>query len=376
MYDYLPYIITDTFCALYALSTLNHLNASMGSEHEVHTLRNMIISYIVFIASNIIWAACSAYIIKISSIPYLAINAVCVLALTFGCYYWFQFVETRLHPKRSYPKIISFLVFAPVLIVSVLDLASIFTHWMFTVDQDGFYIANDLFVIQGITNFTYLLLPTVEFIIYALRTKSKEVKKEYITYAVYMVIPLTVGFSEDYFPNTPVLELSIFLMIHIFFIMIQNLQINNDALTGLNNRQRLGSYLRDVLPNASQEKPVFLSIIDIDSFKSINDLYGHVEGDTSLKAVARAIMHVADQYGAFAARYGGDEFCIVSKVDPGEMRKPIDDAVLAESASLPCQIHVSMGYAKCSEPISDPSLVLKCADAKLYEEKRSKHMAQ
>ena len=191
-----------------------------------------------------------------------------------------------------------------------------------------------------------------------------------------MIIPLAVGFSEDYFPNTPVLELSIFLMIHIFFITIQNLQINNDALTGLNNRQRLASYLRDVLPNASPEKPVYLSIIDIDSFKSVNDMYGHVEGDMCLKAVARGIMHVADQYGAFAARYGGDEFCIVSKVDPGVMRQRIDDSIMAESATLPCRIYVSMGYTKCCKSISDLSFVVKCADEKLYEEKQRKQLAR
>ncbi len=372
MYDYTPYIITDVFCSLYALSTLGHLNASMGSEHEVKKLRNMIASYVVFVISEIVWAACEAGFISIPLIPYLVINAICVLSLTLGCYFWFKFVAARLHPKRVYSKAVSFIVFLPALIICALDVASIFTRWMFTVDRNGHYTATDLFTIQGIVNFAYLLIPTAEFVFNAFRTRSKETRKEYATYAVYMVIPLAAGLFEDYIPNVPVLELSIFLMIHIFFITIQNLQVKNDALTGLNNRQRLSSYLRDVLPNASQEKPIYLSMIDIDSFKSVNDVYGHVEGDMALKAAARAIMRVAGRHGAFAARYGGDEFCIVSRTDPGEMRKTIDDAIAEESKSLPCEIHVSIGYTECCEPEPDPLSVVKRADAKLYEEKRRK----
>jgi diguanylate cyclase (GGDEF)-like protein len=67
------------------------------------------------------------------------------------------------------------------------------------------------------------------------------------------------------------------MMILILFLMMQNNQVCNDALTGLNNRRRLNRYLESVLPRVSAEHRMFLFIMDINSFKRINDMYGHVE---------------------------------------------------------------------------------------------------
>jgi diguanylate cyclase (GGDEF)-like protein len=56
---------------------------------------------------------------------------------------------------------------------------------------------------------------------------------------------------------------------------------------------------------------MLLFMMDIDNFKSINDAYGHIEGDGALKAFSDAMKDVAIRYSAFIARYGGDEFCMV-----------------------------------------------------------------
>jgi len=373
MNAYMPYIVTDIFCALYAFSTFMHLNPSIGSEHEVQKLRNMILLFIVFTLCNIVWAACEGGLIHIPALLSLAVSALLVMSLTFGCYFWFLFVEARLHPDRSYSAMTRMLCLVPAAAIALMDALSIFTGWLFTLDSRGLYTSTDAFIIQSIVNFGYLLIPTVEFFIRAVRTDSREMRKEYLTYGIYMIVPLTFGYFEDCFPTVPVLELSIFLMIHVFFVTIQDLQIHNDALTGLNNRQRLYSYMRDTLPAASEKRPLFLSMIDIDSFKSVNDKYGHIEGDRALKAVARSIMKVSGSCGAFAARYGGDEFCIVSASDPAEMRKALDSALAEASQGLPCEIHVSMGYTECRGREKDPPLIIGRADYKLYEEKKTKH---
>lgn len=373
--DATAFIITDVFCILYALTTFGHLNASMGSEHEVMKLRYMIECYIVFVISEIVWAACEAGLMQLPDKAYLTVNAVSIMALTMGCYFWMLFVESRLHPKKNYSRTIDFITLAPALIVSLMDAASVFTNWMFTLDADGHYTSTGLFMVQGVVNFAYLLIPTAEFVVLSIATRSRDRRKEYLTYAVYMIIPLAAGFFEDYFPNVPILELSIMLMIHIFFITIQDLQISSDALTGLNNRHRLDAYLREELDKASDERPIYVTIMDIDSFKSVNDIYGHVEGDAALTAVAKAIMHVAGKFGAFAARYGGDEFCLVSESEPYNIREAIDEAIARETAELPCRISVSIGTAECREPDTDPAMIVELADAKLYKEKRTKHMA-
>ena len=368
------YIITDCFCILYALSTLMHLNASMGSEHEVKKLRNMVCCYILFVVTSIACILCNEQSFSIPHIYAMLSYVLSIMSLNLGCYLWFTFVETRLHPMFSCSKEVSFLIFLPALTVEFLDVVSIFTGWMFEFDAKIGYKEGDLFIIQGISNFGYLLIPCLEFLVATFKTKSKDARNEYITYTLYMIIPLLAGFFEDSFNYIPILELSIYLMIHIFFVSIQNIQVNNDALTGLNNRQRLGTFFNEDIFKFNKSENAFLSMIDIDSFKFVNDLYGHVEGDKAIKLVARAIKGVADTTGAFAARYGGDEFCVVSKKEPLKLREEIEKAIEKETQNFPCRINISMGFAECHGTSANLAAVVSEADKMLYEEKNRKHV--
>jgi diguanylate cyclase (GGDEF)-like protein len=84
-----------------------------------------------------------------------------------------------------------------------------------------------------------------------------------------------------------------------------------DFLTGFHNRRYLHARLCEELARAQREsQSVTCLMIDIDRFKRINDVYGHLAGDTVLREVAQRIdaeMRVSDT----GARFGGDEFAIV-----------------------------------------------------------------
>ena len=60
------------------------------------------------------------------------------------------------------------------------------------------------------------------------------------------------------------------------------------------------------------EKLYFL-FIDVDSFKQINDTYGHNEGDRALKIIAEVLSSLSEKTGGFCARYAGDEFAFIRK---------------------------------------------------------------
>jgi len=82
---------------------------------------------------------------------------------------------------------------------------------------------------------------------------------------------------------------------------------NTDFMTGLNNRRALYLYLhRECL-----EHPIGLFYLDLDHFKSINDLYGHDAGDEALILTARLLQENCPD--DFIARMGGDEFLVVKK---------------------------------------------------------------
>lgn len=83
-----------------------------------------------------------------------------------------------------------------------------------------------------------------------------------------------------------------------------------DPLTGIANRRAFEERFGE-LRAADPEAPLALAMIDIDHFKAFNDLYGHLEGDRCLTAVARALTASLRGHGDLVARLGGEEFVVL-----------------------------------------------------------------
>ena len=84
-----------------------------------------------------------------------------------------------------------------------------------------------------------------------------------------------------------------------------------DDLTGLCNRRSLNEMLERSWENAvSERRPLAFMMIDVDNFKSVNDCSGHLYGDELLRRIGRLIESNCRQVDV-AARYGGDEFCVL-----------------------------------------------------------------
>lgn len=151
-----------------------------------------------------------------------------------------------------------------------------------------------------------------------------------------------------------------------------------DALTGLYNRHALLRYTPDALQRAMKNQhPFGVLLIDIDSYKQYNDIYGHVQGDTCLQKLGATFQEALQ--GHFCARYGGDEFiCIFSGTTPEEIQSICDnvhqavaDLHLEHSGNLPLgKVTVSMGCSvRIPEAGDDFVIFLKEADECLYRSK-------
>jgi diguanylate cyclase (GGDEF)-like protein len=85
-----------------------------------------------------------------------------------------------------------------------------------------------------------------------------------------------------------------------------------DELTKIPNRRGYQEYLKKTLNGAKEKRKISVMMIDIDAFKRFNDSYGHLEGDKIIQAVAQEINLCIDHSVSFAARFGGEEFIIVT----------------------------------------------------------------
>ena len=106
---------------------------------------------------------------------------------------------------------------------------------------------------------------------------------------------------------------STFLRVHrrANFVSGLHTESRTDPLTGLANRRSLYERIEIEMTHALRsETPLSVAMIDLDYFKSYNDQYGHVAGDTLLRSIA-AVMVSNIRGQDSAARYGGEEFCLV-----------------------------------------------------------------
>ncbi len=85
-----------------------------------------------------------------------------------------------------------------------------------------------------------------------------------------------------------------------------------DGLTGVHNRRAFDSALQQEWSRSSRARQALsVLMIDVDCFKALNDLYGHLEGDRCLREVAREIETRLKRPGDLIARYGGEEFAVI-----------------------------------------------------------------
>lgn len=85
-------------------------------------------------------------------------------------------------------------------------------------------------------------------------------------------------------------------------------QATIDALTGCKNRRAFDS---DIAALMNDHQPFALALVDIDDFKSINDTWGHLNGDIVLRNVAREGIQIMQSVAVSVYRYGGEEFAVL-----------------------------------------------------------------
>jgi len=151
-----------------------------------------------------------------------------------------------------------------------------------------------------------------------------------------------------------------------------------DGLTEMHNKRYFNEAIeREASRSARYGRAFSLVLFDIDHFKKINDTYGHLAGDSVLRQLG-ALVRNRVRRDDIPCRTGGEEFSIiVPEVSLAgglnlaeKLRGAIEAAVFKfEGTQIP--VTVSMGVAEWTTELTDPQDLVKQADERLYEAKRS-----
>ena len=149
-----------------------------------------------------------------------------------------------------------------------------------------------------------------------------------------------------------------------------------DELSGLYNRRYLNAILTE--KKITSGKSLYGIMMDVNSFKYINDNFGHSMGDKAICTLGNILSRSIPD-GGMAIRYAGDEFIVLlSGVDTESVLATMDEidhnlSQFNESRTEPFNLSVSMGYAEFGSE-DDAEVFLMHMDEKMYEEKRKYHL--
>jgi diguanylate cyclase (GGDEF)-like protein len=146
-------------------------------------------------------------------------------------------------------------------------------------------------------------------------------------------------------------------------------ELTSDPLTGLLNRRALIEELPRVCERASDEQPAFLWFFDLNGFKTYNDSFGHVAGDSLLERLGQRLRDAVCQHGA-VYRLGGDEFCVLITThiaDPHALFQEAREALSERGAAF--TVTAAAGAVEIPREAGDPTHALRLADQHMYREK-------
>ena len=373
---WIAYVIVDVLCLVLNTIISGNVTRDSGSETQVRYFFSLLTANLVFVIFDAVWAILVFNRFLAPAEPVLAIvNGVNLLAIALLGYFWLMFSLAHFENPLTTSKKLRVLASVPVALVVVFHIIGYFTGQNIIFNADGTISYGIMHTLCVAVPLFYLLAATMlalhEFRIASTRTD----KRLSLTFIMFMVAPAVSGVVDMCVPNTPAAAAGIIISIVFVMMSLQESRISNDALTGLNNRRRAEAFLEDGMSRVSNEEPLHLFLIDMDRFKSINDTYGHLEGDHALQLTADALRRVCAQVNAFAARWGGDEFVIInvnpSETSPDDTARLIQDTVsdIAHDAHVEYDLTCSIGYAVCSSASESRDHLVSSADTMLYRNK-------
>ncbi len=305
-------------------------------------------------------------------------NFMYFISFEMSAYFWFLYTEAAAKSKIFKNRTGMIIAAMPLIILTVLLIASLFDGCLFYIDENMNYHRGSLYCVQQILSYGYVVCASVRSLIKAAEKKNYVRRDELLILVSFFILPMICGILQTAFQGAPITSIGVVVAFLSVYINSLRSVVAIDSVTGICNRMSLLRYLDYKCSSLKKDERLYFLFIDIDSFKSINDIYGHNEGDRALKMVAHILQDICSETNGFCARYGGDEFAIVETLKSDEdialIRKKIYNSVERKSADedLAYSVSVSIGCAEYTEETDSLQELISSADSKMYDKKNGK----
>jgi len=364
------HIELNVLCLVMLYAIAHQSLANVNQQMNRVLFRCLVYGVIAQLVLDILWLLVEGRVFPGAIIANRIINALFLSAsVALGCI-WYLYVLESLGYKIT--RKLQTTVMLPALFFLGLNVISIWTGWTFTVSPENVYAHGPLYWLQIIGAYGMLAVPLIHLIAVLIRRNSRVPRSVARALLSFYFIPVLGGIVSLFYTGMPGAWTCAAVSLVLIYLNDQDNEIIRDGLTGLNNRKTLEGVFAEY---SKQKDPLYLFMMDLDSFKQINDNFGHPAGDQALVAAAHILSAAMVGSKGILVRYGGDEFLIMGFFDGDAgaeaLKQRIQDgfARYRSEHKLPYKFAMSVGIVRYTEGQTLESLTQQ-ADEALYREKQ------
>lgn len=347
---------------------------SSGNETSKILMNGMLTLLIILGASDM-----AAYYFRgKSAVGVQAANILYFVAMAMGTYVWFGYIMVKTGKFDNMKKNRALLSSIPILILCLALLTNPITNVFFTVDENYLYHRGPGVPVTWVVEWGYMIAAIVINIRALMKESSGYRRREYRGYLTYAA-PMTVAaICQMLFYGTTTVQVGYMIALLLVYLNQQYYQVQRDELTGLSNKNAFLSF-QDSIGGRLSGSNLTLFMIDADSFKAINDTYGHLKGDRALQDIAEVLKEAAQNIShnrLMLFRYGGDEFLAVGReLEENEVQlfrdnlarklEQMNEINRSRGESYHLALSVGLAARKCHNT-ADFDRLLKEADEAMY----------
>lgn len=343
-------LVLQIYIELFVLSILVFVLWNAGRRNGDTSAQHRLFIYLIIIGIVNVLAEMSTWLVN--GRPSLMVliwivNIMDYMAAPSASLAWLVYI-LRIAGNRRSMKTLGSLAAGIYLPYAALVFTTPLTRLLFTLDERGLYHRGALYSLYYAVCYIFLATALAYILL-----KRKRLGANFTTMLLFPIPIVAGGILQTVFGGIPVAWSLYALLIVVIYVHIQNRHINTDYVTGAFSKQYIETLILKNIENRrglAEAEGFSGYFIDLDDFKTINDRFGHREGDEALRTVKSLIDGCLGK-NECVARYGGDEFLIVSERstdgEAAELARKLTETIRSHNANTakPYTLEFSIGFA-------------------------------